>query len=121
MIDEGRSRQNSIEDILSALIHDGSFTSAVVASKQGLPLATVGSTDTTLLAAVAASMKDLAERAHQSLTEITTRNESGEQIVIRYFTVDTDLLLLSVKMRAGRSYRRLTNRAIRKIQHVWEK
>jgi len=37
---EIRSRQTCIEDILAALIHDGSYESAVIASGDGLPVAT---------------------------------------------------------------------------------
>ena len=116
---ETRSRQVSIENILTVLIHDGSYESAVIASGDGLPVAMVGQTNTSMIAAVAASMKDLAERAHQGLTEISTRDDRGNRIVSRYFSVDQDLLLLAVKMPAGCAYRRLTGRAIARIKQVW--
>jgi hypothetical protein len=115
----GPSRQAKIEEILKSLIDHGSFTSAVVASKEGLPIAMMGQTDTTMIAAVAASMKDLAERAHQGLTEITTRDDQGHKIVSRYFLVDEDLLLLAVQLPANRPYRRLTSWAIKRIKKVW--
>ncbi len=122
MAQRGHSRQNDIEAILEALIRAGRFTSAVVASKEGLPLATAGYADTTLIAAVAASIKDLVERAHQAPLEITSRNQRGAQIVIRYFSVQEERLLLSITMPAGRHpYRRLTSRAIHRIQQVLEK
>jgi len=59
------SRQNNIENVLQSLLQAGGFSSAVVASNEGLPLATAGNTNTTLIAAVAASIKNLAERAQQ--------------------------------------------------------
>ncbi len=107
------SRQNNIENVLQSLLQAGGFSSAVVASNEGLPLATAGNTNTTLIAAVAASIKNLAERAQQSLIEITSRSSHGECIIIRYFSVEQELLLLSLHIPAGQHpYRRLTNRAI---------
>ena len=48
-----RSRQAKIEKTLKSLIRDGSFNSAVVASKDGLPVAMVGKTNMAMIAAVA--------------------------------------------------------------------
>ena len=116
---EGQFRQARIEGILTSLIEHGDFTSAVIASSDGLPLATVGKTNTDMIAAVAASMKNLAERAHEGLTEITTRDDLGQRIVSRYFAINDDLLLLAIQVPARRPYRRLTNNAIRAIQNIW--
>ena len=114
-----RSRQANIEKILTRLMHEGHLLSAIVASRDGLPLAMVGRAKAVTIAAVAAAMKDLAERAHQDLTEITTRDDRGRRIVSRYFWVGEDLLLLAVELPVNRPYRRLTKRAIRAIQQVW--
>jgi len=116
---KGLSRQVNIEEILKSLIQDGLFICAVVASSDGLPLAMVGHADTTMMAAVSASMKDLAERAHQGLTEIITRDDEGNQIINRYFSVDQNLLLLSAKIPRGCAYRRLMNNAVRNLKEVW--
>ena len=113
------SRQNSIETVLNTLLAQGHFSSAVVASNEGLPLATAGKADTTLIAAVAAAIKRLAERAQQSPAEITSRSVGGERIIIRYFSVGEELLLLSITLPPGRHpYRRLTNHAIRDIKKI---
>ncbi len=114
-----RSRQARIEKILESLIRDGSFTSAVVASNDGLPLAMIGKDNTIMIAAVAAAMKDLAARAHHDLTEITTRDDHGNKIVSRYFSIGEDLLLLAVHLPASYTYRRLTSWAIKDIKQVW--
>lgn len=116
---DGRFRQVNIEEILNTLVERGSFCCAVVASREGLLLATEGQADTVLIAAVAASMKDLAERAHQGLTEIVTRDAKGNKIINRYFKVGDDMLLLSVSLSANQTYRRLTNQAIHQIRQVW--
>lgn len=122
MAETENSRQKHIEAILKDLLKQGGFFSAVVASNEGLPLATAGNADTTLIAAVAAAIKRLAERAQHAPAEITSRSVSGEQIIIRYFSVDDELLLLSLTIPAGRHpYRRLTHRAIRDIQKILSK
>ena len=114
-----RSRQAKTEKILRSLVRDGAFLSAIVASSDGLPVAMVGKANALMIAAVAASMKDLAERALEGLTEISSRDDNGHQIVSRYFSVDGDLLLLAVELPTHRAYRRLTNRAIKNIKDVW--
>jgi len=115
------SRQNEIEAVLNTLLQFDGFICAVVASKEGLPFAMAGSTDTTLLAAVAATIKDTANRVQQSPSEVSIRNDKGEQTIIRYFKVDDERLLLSVNIVVGRAYRRLTSRAIRQIQQILTK
>jgi predicted regulator of Ras-like GTPase activity (Roadblock/LC7/MglB family) len=119
------SRQSSIEKVLRDIIHEGGFGAAVVATSDGLPIAMVGATevDTKLIGAVAASMKDLAKRAHQELDEISLRDKKGKLIVNRYFSIVAPQgqfnLLLAVQVPERKSYRRLINQAVKRIQQVW--
>lgn len=116
------SRQAALEQTLRALIQEGHFRGAVVASIDGLPLAMAGrSADKELMAGVAAWLKEFAERTHVSLDEITARDTQGNQFVSRYFSIGNDPLLLAVNIPPGKSHRRLTNRAIRAIQRIWER
>lgn len=116
------SRQTALERTLRTLIQEGHFRAAVVASIDGLPLATAGrSVDKELMAGVAAWLKEFAERTHVSLDEIVARDTRGNQFVSRYFSVGDDPLLLAVNIPPGKSHRRLTNRAIKAIQRIWEK
>jgi predicted regulator of Ras-like GTPase activity (Roadblock/LC7/MglB family) len=115
------SRQTALERTLRALTKEGHFRGAVVASIDGLPLATAGrSTDKELMAGVAAWLKEFAERTHVSLDEIVARDTQGNRFVSRYFNVGNDPLLLAVNIPPGKSYRRLINKAIRDIQRIWE-
>lgn len=97
----------------------------MVATGDGLPIAMVGSSqvDTKLLGAVAASIKDLARRAHRELDEISMRDKKGRLVVSRYFSITAPQgqfnLLLAVQVPERRSYRRLINRAVKSIQQVW--
>ncbi|MEM7034037.1 MAG: roadblock/LC7 domain-containing protein [Chloroflexota bacterium] len=113
------SRQSEIEKTLDKLLQDGAFVGAVVANEQGLPIATSGQADTELIAAVAASMKQLAERPHQQLTEITTMDNQGHKIVSRFFSIGEDLIILAVEIPSNRTYRRLMASAIKEIKLVW--
>ena len=116
---EQSSRQTKVEAILQKMVDAGAFEFAIVASREGLPLAMVGNPDSDVVAAVVAPMKDLAERAQTGVTEITTRNATGSVIVNRFFTLGEDFLLLSVQVPKGKAYRRLMNKAIRRIKQVW--
>lgn len=103
------------------LIREGQFRGAVVASIDGLPLAMAGrSADKELMAGVAAWLKEFAERTHTSLDEIVARDKHGNRFVSRYFKVGNNQLLLALNIPRGRAHRRLTNRAIKEIQHIWE-
>ena len=119
------SRQSSVEEVLRDVIQKGGFGGAVVATSDGLPIAMVGTTevDTKLIGAVAASMKDLAKRAHQELDEISLRDKKGKLIVNRYFSIVAPQgqfnLLLAVQVPERKSYRRLVNQAVKRIQQVW--
>ena len=110
------SRQTDMEKILNTLIHKGRFTGAVIATDQGLTVATMGQADADLIAAVAASMRDLAKRTHQHLTEIATMDNHGHKIVSRFFAIGENLILLSVVVPNKCSYRRLMTQAIREIK-----
>ena len=115
------SRQTALERTLRALIQEGHFRGAVVASIDGLPLAMAGrSADKELMAGVAAWLKEFAERTHVSLDEIVALDTQGNRFVSRYFNVGNDPLLLAVNIPPGKSHRRLTNKAIREIQRIWE-
>ena len=119
------SRQTTIEDILGDLMKQGGFSGAVVATTDGLPIAMVGETkvDTKLIGAIAASIKDLAKRAHQDLDEINLRDKKGKLIVNRYFSIAAPPgqynLLLAVQVPERKPYRRLVNQAVKRIQQVW--
>ncbi len=122
---ERLSRQSMIEEILRDLIKQGNFGGAVVATEDGLPLATIGvsSVDVKLIGAVAASIKDLAKRAHQELNEIILRDRKGRLVVSRYFSISAPQgqynLLLAVQVPRRKSFRRLVNEATKRIQLVW--
>lgn len=122
------SRQSTIEHILRDMIKEGGFGGAVVATSDGLPIAMVGGrgetkVDTKLMGAIAASIKDLAKRAHQELDEISLRDKKGKLVVSRYFLIVAPQgqynLLLAVQVPEKRPYRRLVNQAVKRIQQVW--
>lgn len=115
------SRQTALERTLRTMIQDGQLRGAVVASIDGLPLAMAGrSADKELMAGVAAWLKEFAERTHISLDEIVARDTRGNRFVSRYFSVGNDPLLLAVSVPPRQSHRRLINKAIKEIQHIWE-
>jgi hypothetical protein len=119
------SRQASVENLLRDMVTQGGFNGAVVATGDGLPMAivNVSDVDTKLIGAVAASLKDLAARAHQHLDEICLRDKQGRLVVNRYFSITVPQghynLLLAVQVPEHKPYRRLINRAIKEIQQVW--
>ena len=116
----------TFEEILESVNKEGSFEASMLASSDGLPIATVPSDyDTDIIAAMVALLRNVARETQDhvglaQLDEVSTRARDSIRLVCRYFSVnDEDLILAVVVPSQQRYYRRLTNRAIREINLAW--
>jgi predicted regulator of Ras-like GTPase activity (Roadblock/LC7/MglB family) len=116
----------SFEETLKRVNGEGSFEVSMLASSDGLPIATVPSDyDTDVTAAMVALLRRVAQEMQDSvglaqLDEVSVRASDKIRVVCRYFRVDDEDLILAVVVPSDRRYyRRLTNRAVREIKLVW--
>lgn len=116
----------TFEETLERVNAEGSFEVSMLASSDGLPIATVPSDyDTDVTAAMVALLRRVAQEMQDNvglaqLDEVSVRASDKIRVVCRYFSVnDEDLILAVVVPSDRRYYRRLTNRAVREIKLVW--
>ncbi len=119
-------KQHALENILQALCREEQVTAAIIANREGFLIATAAATpDAETIAALAAYLRDTAQRAQTQLglaqlDEVTVRDRLHRTLVCRSFPVDgEDDLLLVIIMPTSKAYRRLTNIAIRRIRDTW--
>jgi hypothetical protein len=80
--------------------------------------------DTDTASAMAALVRNVIEQAQTRIDlaeadEVTVRDNNRMRLVNRYFTVGNETLILVVVAPPDRSYRRLTNRAIKALRAAW--
>jgi predicted regulator of Ras-like GTPase activity (Roadblock/LC7/MglB family) len=123
------SEQDWQEVTFAKILHDmneaGNFKASFLVDAQGLSVAAVTSGyDTDAASAMAALVKNVIEQAQTRINlaeadEVTVRGNDKMRLVSRYFTVGNETLILVVVAPPYRSYRRLTNRAIKALRAAW--
>ena len=119
------SIQELFEQTLHTMNSEGAFKASVLSIKDGLPLASSPAHyEDETAAAMVTLLNETAKRINHQLRlpqvdEISIVSDDRARLVCRYFTVDGHELLLMVLTPPAQSYRRLTNRAIKKIEQIW--
>lgn len=120
-----RNRQATLVHILEEMNEQGQFETAVLISADGLPLASVASRfEAETMAAMVALVRNVVRRAQTRIglrqaDEVSIVDSDKARLICRPFTVGSEELMLTVVAPPNRTYRRLTNRAIREIKRVW--
>jgi predicted regulator of Ras-like GTPase activity (Roadblock/LC7/MglB family) len=100
----------------------GRFQSAVLATMNGSPIATVppsfdAETTTAMVSLVRALINRVYHQLHLAkVDEVSLIGGDGKRLVCRYFTHDGEDFLLAVVAPPDQSYRRVTTQAIRAIK-----
>lgn len=116
-----------LEAQLKRLNIEGQFLASLVADVQGLPIAAVDSEyNTEMIAALSALVRDVSHRAETQLKfkkmdEVSLVDDDKVRLVCRYFQVGDQTYVLSCVVPADKTYRRLTNTALRAIEKVMKK
>jgi predicted regulator of Ras-like GTPase activity (Roadblock/LC7/MglB family) len=113
-----------LEDILQEMSDQSGFKAVVLASEEGLPLATLPSMyDSDTTAAMVAMLEGVSREARNQLglaevDEVTICDLDRIRLVCRYLSINGEVLILAVMVPPREYYRRVTNRAIRRIKHI---
>jgi predicted regulator of Ras-like GTPase activity (Roadblock/LC7/MglB family) len=114
----------SLQEILHALNETRKFEAVVLASADGLLIATAPTDyDSEVTAALVALLQKVSSEAQQQLgmaevDEVTIRSRDRVRLVCRHLDVGNEGLILVVVVTPGRYYRRVTNRAIKQIRQL---
>lgn len=117
--------QAALLRILEEMNAQGHFQASVLASGDGLTLATVASDfEAETVAAMVALLKNVANRAQTSIglrqvDEVSIVDSNKVRLICRPFMAGEEELVLAVVALPDRSYRRLTNHAICAIRRSW--
>ena len=120
----GASKSPSFKEILREMNTTGKFQVSVLTSVEGLPIATVPADyDSDLTAAMVALLQRVSNDARSQLKmaevdEVTIRDRDHIRLVCRYLVIGRERLILAAMVPPGRPYRRVTNRAVRRINQL---
>ncbi len=112
---------------LERIIEEGDFEASVLASSDGLPIATVPSDyDTDTTAAMVGLLRRVAQEIREhvgmaQLDEVSVRASDHIRLVCRCFSMSGEDFILAVVVPGHRRYyRQLTNRAIKELKLAWQ-
>jgi predicted regulator of Ras-like GTPase activity (Roadblock/LC7/MglB family) len=120
--DYQRAEPMSLSDIVTEMHIDGDFSVSVLASKEGLPIATAPrGHNSDLAAAIIALLQKVSDETQgelgmASVDEVTIRDQDRLRLVCRNFYVGKEELILAALVPPDHYYRHVTNQAIKKIQ-----
>lgn len=110
--------------ILEDMNQEGGFERSVLATSEGLPIASYPmQPDHELASAMIALLQQVGEETQDNLNlasvdEVTIRTEDRMHLVCRRIQSGTDWICLCALVPAGAYYRRATNRAVRRISQL---
>lgn len=116
----------SFEEILQEMNQEGGFTRAVLATSEGLPIASAPrQPDHELASAMIAMLQQVSVETQDHLDlapvdEVTIRTAERVHLVCRTIPTGEDWICLCALVPPGQVYRRATNRAVRRIQAMLE-
>lgn len=118
------AQPTSLKDILYEMNADGRFEVVILASQDGLLIATEPANyDSEVTAATVAMLRKVSSETREqlemaSLDEVTIRSDNRARLVCRYLTVGEQGLILVALVPPDRYYRRVTNHAIGQIRRL---
>lgn len=122
--EQGGRTSLTFDAILTEMNQKGGFARSVLATSEGLTIASAPENpDNELASAMVALLQQVGAETQDYLgmtpvDEVTIRTEDHVHLVCRRINSGNDWLTLCVLVPAGKPYRRITNIALRKIQSV---
>jgi len=122
---EKEQPQTVFEEVLYRMNESGGFEASVLASDEGLPIATAPSDyDFQTIAAMVAVLASVARETQSrvglgQLDEVSVLADDRIRLVCRYFTTGGEEFILAVVVPPNGCYRRATNSAIQEIRRIW--
>lgn len=119
---QGGEPPESFEEILQIMNQEGGFERSVLATSEGLSIASAPvQPDHELASAMIAMLQKVGAETQDHLDlapvdEVTIRTETHEHLVCRTIPAGEDWICLCALVPPGRVYRRATNRAVRRIR-----
>ena len=123
-MNNGGGSLTTFSKILEEMNQEGGFDRSVLATSEGLPIASCPlQPDHELASAMIAMLQQVSVETQDNLDlasvdEVTIRTEDRKHLVCRRIQSGNDWICLCALVPAGAYYRRATNRAVRKIAKI---
>jgi len=117
--------QAYLTEVLREMNDEGHFKASVLVSAEGLPVSAVSSPfDTQMIAAMVTLVRNTVEQARENIgldevDEVSVVQADKMRLICRYFIAGQEELVLAAIAPPYHTYRRLTNRAIRRVRLAW--
>ncbi|MCK4489042.1 MAG: roadblock/LC7 domain-containing protein [Anaerolineales bacterium] len=111
-------------EILNDMNQEGGFSRSVLATSEGLPIASAPvNPDSELASAMVAVLQQAASETRNQfqlppIDEFTIRAVNKHHLICRMIKIDSDMMILGVVVPPGQLYRRVTNKAITRIREA---
>jgi predicted regulator of Ras-like GTPase activity (Roadblock/LC7/MglB family) len=111
-------------EILNDMNQEGGFSRSVLATSEGLPIASAPvNPDSELASAMVAVLQQAASETRNQfqlppIDEFTIRAVNKLHLICRMIRIDSDMMILGVVVPPGQLYRRVTNKAITRIREA---
>jgi predicted regulator of Ras-like GTPase activity (Roadblock/LC7/MglB family) len=121
------TKPSVFEEILARMNGEGEFTTAVLASDDGLAVAAAPSPpayDPDTVAAMVTLVKGFIQQTQERLAleqvdEVSIVVSNRSRLVCRYFKIGELPFILAMVMPPNAAHRRISTRAIRELQQAW--
>jgi predicted regulator of Ras-like GTPase activity (Roadblock/LC7/MglB family) len=117
--------QSYLDQVLCEMNDEGQFKASVLVSREGLPISSVSSPfDVEMLAAMVTVVGNTVEQARENigldeLDEVSVVQADKMRLICRHFSIGEEDVILAAIAPPHQTYRRVTNRAIRRIRSAW--
>ncbi|MDQ1349833.1 MAG: hypothetical protein QG657_134 [Acidobacteriota bacterium] len=116
--------QGQLENVLHRINQEGEFKASILSTIEGFSIAAVSSqVDDVAISALASIVQDASKRAERyigfkRMDEVSLVDDDKVRLVCREFDVEGSQFILTVVVPPNKTYRRLTNEAIRDIEKI---
>lgn len=116
--------QEELDEVLARMNREGDLRASIISTLDGFPIASVSSQfDDVVMSAISSIVQEASRRAEQyvgfkRMDEVSLVDDDKFRLVCREFTVSDSQFILTVVVPPYKTYRRLTNVAIREIEKI---
>jgi predicted regulator of Ras-like GTPase activity (Roadblock/LC7/MglB family) len=116
--------QGQLESILYRINQEGEFKASIISTLDGFSIASASSQfDDVLISALSSIVQETSNRAEKymgfkRMDEVSLVDDDKFRLVCRGFNVEDSQFILTVIVPPNKTYRRLTNEAIKEIEKI---
>jgi len=122
----GEYLQVKLDNVLHRITEEGNFKASILSTDEGFSISAVSSQfDDVVISAISSIVQEVSRKAERyigfkRMDEVSLVDDDKFRLVCREFPVDGSQFILTVVVPPYKTYRRLTNVAIRDIEKIFQ-